>query len=442
MLDGYKVVIGVYAWSLTGINVFATHLARGLLRHDVAARILLTEHATDHVQLPHDLMPLPKDIPFEHLPVDRTTDWGGRWLGMIQYLEDQAPCIYLPMSDYRHSCVSPKLSSNVVVVGTIQGDDPIHYEHVKRLGRYWNAVVCVSRACVEEVAAIDPGLRDRLHFVPNGVPVQSEVARPRREGPLRVIYHGVFNTVQKQILDIPRIIAVTVQRQLPIRFTIAGDGPQDRELRAACAPYVEQGFVEFPGLVPNDQIRGLLRDHDVYLMTSAFEGMPHAMLEAMAQGCVPIVTDIRSGIREVIRHKYNGLRVPVGDVNAFADCLEILAKQPDLLDAMGHCAYETVRGSAYDADSMVVSYMQVFQRAIDDQVHGRFQRPARRIAPPPESVGDISIFPARHSHHVRHVERTLNPRVLGGFNLLGRLADLRRRIRLPWRVKPAIEEQL
>ena len=56
----------------------------------------------------------------------------------------------------------------------------------------------------------------------------------------------------------------------------------------------------------------ILEQQDAYILTSEFEGMPNALNEAMARGCVPVVTDIRSGIPELVRYGVNGYRVPVG----------------------------------------------------------------------------------------------------------------------------------
>src|SRR5215471_7531992 len=141
--DSFRVIVALPYWALSGTSIFSANLVRGLLDSGIAAEILLTEQETERVIVPDPLLPQPTDIPVHKLPVSKTANWGAHWQGMIQYLEERAPCIYIPTYDWRHSIVSPRLSNRVGIIGTVRSDDPLHYDHVARLGQYWNAIVCV-----------------------------------------------------------------------------------------------------------------------------------------------------------------------------------------------------------------------------------------------------------------------------------------------------------
>jgi len=411
----YRIYVGTTQWNLTGVNVYSEHLVRGLRSRGADARILLTERNTDLVQPSSDLIPLPDDVPVEDLPVAASATWPVHWVGLVRYLSRRAPCIYVPNADYRHSCVSPKLPPNVAVVGIVHSDDPLHYEHVARLGSYWDAIVCVSDTVARKVAELQPSLTARLHVISNGMPVP-EVCPERptdhaeKFRPLRVMYHGGLNTHQKRILDIAGVLNECEKAGVPVQITVAGDGSEREALLAACESHTRAGRFHYAGLKPHDEIETMLRQHDVYLLPSAFEGLPYALLEAMANGCVPVVTDIESAVPELIRHGVNGYRVPVGDVAAFAHYLGILNADRKLLAAMAVESHKTLLGSRYDAREMVNSYLKLFDRVLSAARNGVYKRPEGPILPPPREVSGISIFPMEHTREVNSAERWLMPK--------------------------------
>jgi glycosyltransferase involved in cell wall biosynthesis len=81
---------------------------------------------------------------------------------------------------------------------------------------------------------------------------------------------------------------------------------------------------------------------DAYLMTSDFEGLPIALLEAMASGLTPVTTDA-GGIPEVIEHGTSGFVVPRGDVPAIRQALtRVLDAEPGQRSAWGDAARQRV----------------------------------------------------------------------------------------------------
>ena len=404
----YRTIACATYWNLTGAHIFEERLLRALTSMGMDARLLLTETDTDLVQLPGDLIPLPEDITAERLPVSRRASWADHWVSLVRLLASRAPCIFLPNIAYRHSCVSPKLPPNVCVVGVLHGDDPLHYEHARRLGRFWDAIVCVNQTIASNVVALDPSLSPRLHVIPNAVETPEQIPiRPRGSSKLRIIYHGVLNNQPKRILDIAAILDECERSGIPVSMTIAGDGPQKSELLHACERHIQSGSFHYVGVLSHDRVEEVLRDHDVYLLPSASEGTPYALLEAMAQGCVPLVTDIEA-IAELIRDGINGYRVPVGDIGAFVGRLRTLEADPDLRIGLGSEAYRTLLGSHYQIRTMVQSYIRVFDGAIEAARNGAYRRPKGRITPPPSQVAGISIFPMEAWRQaVRSAERTL-----------------------------------
>ena len=398
----WRVIVGATYWTLNGVNVFSANLVRGLRARGIEAEILLTEQDTERITITDAAMARPADVPMATLPVERWHSWGAHWGAMVRYLEDRAPCVYIPNSDWRHSCVCPLLSDDVRVAGVVHSDDPMHYDHVRRLGRYWNAIVTTSPAIRRKTLAIDPAYADRTQVIPIGVDIPSHP--PRREpidgAPLRVIYAGMLKQHQKRIFDLPKIIDAAVRRGLTLSVTIAGSGPQEDELRQACEPFVRQGIVHFAGLVEHSRLLALLETHDVFIMMSEFEGMPNALLEAMGRGVVPLVTDIESGIADVVRDGRNGHAVPVGDVVAFAERLEHLSRDSAHRRDAAALAYETVVNGKFRIADMVDAYARLCSDLIAPSGRVAFQRPRGTLSHPPREIDGIGLFPVDLEYEV------------------------------------------
>ena len=378
----FNVIVASPIWSLNGVNIFSANLVRELQNRGIESHILLTQ---PHLFDPKP-MALPPDLPVHRLPVNPEDVYKVRWAAMIKYLEDHAPCIYIPNHDLEHSSVCPRLSRRVGVVGVIHSDDPQHFEHVNRLGSYWDGIVSVSKTVAEKTLAVNPELAPRLTTIPIGVqiPDQPPQAKFDSSEPLRLLYAGVFKQVQKRILDLPKIVERLTERGIPVKLTIAGGGPDQDALVEAAAPWVAKNLIEFIGIVPHDQMPQLLQDHDVFIMTSAYEGMPNALLEAMGQGCIPVVTDIDSGIPEVVRDRDSGMLIAVGDIEGFAEGIASLHHDPDLRSKLAINAYHAVDQGTFRIRDMVNSYLDVFERVMHDAESGTYQRPQGKILPPPQ----------------------------------------------------------
>jgi glycosyltransferase involved in cell wall biosynthesis len=377
-----QVVVAAPTWSLNGPNVFSANLVRGLIARQIPAHIVLTR--PDWV----DAKPLPRplDIPFKTLAVKPFMSFRARCAAMIRHLEEHAPCIYIPNHDFGHSCISSKLPEAVAIIGIVHSDDAQHYDHLARLSRYWNAVVAVSPAIAAESLKIAPALETRLAVMPYGVEAAARL--PERSGmapqPLRVIYAGRLEQKQKRVLDLPAIFEAAADHGVPLELSIAGSGSAEGQLRASFAARGGGQRVEFLGSLQREALAVALARQDVFLLTSEFEGLPISLLEAMGQGCIPLVTNLRSGIPELIEDGVNGFRIPIGDIQGFARRLAELHRDPAMRRQMAEAAYGKATAGCYRIGHMVESYIQLFAQVLDEAKRGVFRRPRAGIRPPPD----------------------------------------------------------
>ncbi len=93
----------------------------------------------------------------------------------------------------------------------------------------------------------------------------------------------------------------------------------------------------------SNDIRSVYEGTSLFVLSSDFEGMPNALLEAMAVGVPCISTDCPTGPSDLIDHGENGLLVPVGDVNAMAEAMQTVYEQKFDISSMGIKAKEKIR---------------------------------------------------------------------------------------------------
>ena len=249
---------------------------------------------------------------------------------------------------------------SVLRVAMIHSDDECVYAQVERYLPWIDLVVGVSARNQEVMRKRLGGRAVPVEQVACGVPMPETLPREiRRHGALRVLYLGRVIEPQKRVSLMAKVIRRSLDAGLDITWTIAGDGPDLETVREAFAK--DRGRVSFLGEVAYDVVPDLLAESDVYFLCSDFEGLPLSMLEAMGAGCVPVVSDLPSGISEVVNEQ-NGIRVPfVGmDESAYVEALVKLYEDRVCLAAMGNAAAQTVRAS-HSSAAMAERWAQLLE---------------------------------------------------------------------------------
>jgi L-malate glycosyltransferase len=144
-------------------------------------------------------------------------------------------------------------------------------------------------------------------------------------------------------------------------FIIVGDGPLRDEVHAKAKALGTDKYVFFAGL--QTETRPYFTAMDMFMMSSEFEGLPIALLEAMSMNCVPVCT-AAGGIPEVIKDGVNGLLVPVEQPLQLVDRLSQLVQQPDRVAQMKQAARETVINS-FSMKKMVTELEDIYTDLIN-----------------------------------------------------------------------------
>jgi glycosyltransferase involved in cell wall biosynthesis len=217
------------------------------------------------------------------------------------------------------------------VIGVLHADDDAYYQLARRYGRVVAALVCVS-------ARIEGATRRLLEgpdaplvaTIPCGIPLPPAEFSAVACNEFRLIWAGRMDEGQKRVSDLVRIISRARNEGIRATLDIVGDGPERGRLEAAADAADIRSWITFHGWQPVPRVMQKLRESDVLLMTSNFEGMPIAIMEALASGCSVVSTRI-SGIED-----YEGSPLaadalwtfPVGDVGAAVDRLRAVGRLP------------------------------------------------------------------------------------------------------------------
>jgi glycosyltransferase involved in cell wall biosynthesis len=168
---------------------------------------------------------------------------------------------------------------------------------------------------------------------------------------------------QKNAADFVAAAAKAAARLPEARFVFIGDGPQRRALEARAFALGLGGALSFLGW-RRDGAQWLAAA-DVFALTSLWEGLPRALVEAMATG-LPSVCYATDGVVDLLRDGENGFLVPPGDVDAFADRLVRLLTDADLRRRLGAAAAATI-GPEFDIDGMVRAQEALYVRLLAER---------------------------------------------------------------------------
>src|SRR5690606_15225252 len=140
----------------------------------------------------------------------------------------------------------------------------------------------------------------------------------------------------------------------PFRLALVGDGPMGGKLRKALPE------ATFAGHRSGDELARWYASADVFVFPSTTETLGNVVLEALASGLPAVVVD-RGGPQDLVTEGESGYIAPANDIEAIADRVEQLLRDPDRRRSMGNAA----RRSASDRDwhtinrELLASYRQV-----------------------------------------------------------------------------------
>ncbi len=237
------------------------------------------------------------------------------------------------------------------VIGVAHGNAETYYDSLIYYEEIIDAFVGVSEEISCELRKRLPLRQADVYTKSCPVDVSPGWVVPARDprAPLVLTYAGRLTNYEKRVSQLAPLIAELGRLGVDFTFRIIGEGGYRQTLQQEVArlPTSIRNRVHLEGMLPPEVMPARWRESDVCILVSDSEGTSLSMLEAMAEGCVPVVTRV-SGTAAVIRDGINGFVVERGDLTGMARRIRDLADDRGRLRVMSLAAHERVlRDYAY-----------------------------------------------------------------------------------------------
>ena len=214
------------------------------------------------------------------------------------------------------------LPDQMPIIVALHGDQAAVYDLAAVNLAAWNCAVGVSPKVQQVTAA---RFRSKaVHCIVYGIELPTaDQLRTRRPWalPLRLLFVGRLYDQEKGIFRLPAIVAGCREKNIPVRLTVIGDGPDYARLAQLFVEQKVADWVEMCGFQANTVVAEQMRTHHLLLMPSNTEALGIVVQEAQANGCVPIASRM-AGVTDVtITEGINGRLVGATDIAGFVDAI-------------------------------------------------------------------------------------------------------------------------
>ncbi len=268
-----------------------------------------------------------------------------------------------------------------VIMHAHGGTFPAFYSHLPRAVRAWMRLA--FRRC-SRVLVLSHGWKqfyvrqlgvhpDHVVVLPNPVALPAIVPDRKSAGRVQILYLGKLNRLKGSFDLIEAFARLPKEQRSQARLVLAGNG-EVSETRALVHRRNLSGSVALLEWVDTLQRDRLLKESLIFVLPSYYEGLPMALLEAMAW-TLPVITTPVGGIPEVVTHGYSGLLVGPGEIDRLADAMRLLIHDEDLRLRLGRNA--RIRVEQFDIGAYSRSLAAIYRSAaapVDSPPVGQRQR--------------------------------------------------------------------
>lgn len=243
----------------------------------------------------------------------------------------------------------------------------------KIAARFQDVIICVSEYDRKRARELRIAPEKKLVTIYNGVDISALKTLSRKEARTRLmlgekdfVVGTVANFYKNKSLDTLVLAAISAHAS-PVKFVIMGDGPEKETIETLIAKYKLGDRFILTGTIQN--AASYLKAFDVFALTSKKEGLPYALLEAMAAK-LPCVASAVGGVPEILLNGENGVLIPHLTPGKLWDAIAGLSKNKKRARELGANAAETI-ASKFSLESSVQKTLALYQHApIDKAVSG------------------------------------------------------------------------
>jgi len=218
---------------------------------------------------------------------------------------------------------------------------------IERLIKYSDAIISVSDPTSNSLKKNYGVEEDKIFTVPLSIDFESISVRfplkPLEDRQYDLVFVGRFAKI-KRIDDLIFAISMVKSHKENVKGAIIGDGPLKERIREQIDRLGLNKNIMLIGFTDEDRKYEILNDSKIFVLPSEREGFSLSTLEAMALGCVPIVSkphyDEVFGVSHFVKDKVNGLYYDVGNTEQLATRIIELLENPGLIDKLSRNALD------------------------------------------------------------------------------------------------------
>jgi len=222
-------------------------------------------------------------------------------------------------------------------------------------------IAAVSEDACRWLLSERPDLEAKTEPLHNGIPDHARGAgAPLPWDPPMLTFIGRV-APQKRLDILIKAFAIVAERHPTVRLQVAGDGAELPDIRSLADSLDLGDRIDFLGLISPEAVPDLLDTTTLFVMSSDYEGLPIALLEAARQARPTVSTDV-GGVREVVLHGETGLLTERDNPALLAEAIIELLEDPARAAQFGAAARDHF-GASFDLSSCASSYERLYQQA-------------------------------------------------------------------------------
>lgn len=324
--------------TLGGVEIWSYDLAKKLKSQGYQGLYLTTDYAA----------PIATDNTFPvHTFLYKKIEEGKNRIEIcVRKIIENLPCTVIcnfPRYTFWSSCIVKHLYPDQVRIVAVQhSDDPVYYEAYGMWKEYVDQYMVISSQIKEKLLLCGIN-QDRIIHLEWQVFCKENLERTwsKQGSCLQIGYAGRVTTISKR-MDLLLVIAQKLrEKNIGFQLNIAGTGNYMETMQQKIREEELEKYIVLIGYLDREKISEFWNRQDIMVSCSEREGHSISQSEAMAEGAVPVITDV-SGAKDDVTDSYNGYIVDVGDLDTIVDRIIYLYHNRKELEQMGKRAHDTI----------------------------------------------------------------------------------------------------
>lgn len=266
---------------------------------------------------------------------------------MLKNMLDNLPCVLVSNfigENFSTSCLAKHIYGSAVKhICIIHNDEENYYSNYVLMEQYIDYCLVISeRICQKLLQRGFP--KQKIKYLKWDIDSRESFAHEYSQngGVLQLGYAGRVVRNQKRMDLMLKVVMQLVKRNVNFCLNIAGIGDYLSIFQKEVSDNSLEKYVNFCGLLSRENMPEFWKRQDIMLSCSEWEGHSITQCEAMAEGVVPILTDV-SGVRDDVINGENGFVTKVGDIGEMVNYIFYCSEHREVLPIMGKRAYETIK---------------------------------------------------------------------------------------------------